>query len=69
MEVAYLSNCHCTSGSCERVYNYDNSEELEDVINPSTVDFTIFPISITRLEMKKLLLKEDGQVKMISILI
>jgi pyruvate/2-oxoglutarate/acetoin dehydrogenase E1 component len=35
--------------------SYDNSEELEDVISPSTVDFTIFPISITRLEMKKLL--------------
>ena len=35
--------------------SYDNSEELENVINPSIVDFTIFPISITRLEMKKLL--------------
>ena len=35
--------------------SYDNSEELENVIDPSIVDFTIFPISITRLEMKKLL--------------
>ena len=39
----------------ENIKNYHNSEELENVINPSIVDFTIFPISITRLEMKKLL--------------
>jgi pyruvate/2-oxoglutarate/acetoin dehydrogenase E1 component len=35
--------------------SYDNSEELENIIDHSIVDFTIFPISITRLEMKKLL--------------
>jgi transketolase C-terminal domain/subunit len=35
--------------------SYDNTEELEDIINEGEVDFTIFPISITRLEMKKLL--------------
>ncbi len=34
--------------------SYDNTEELENIILPET-DFTIFPISITRLEMKKLL--------------
>ena len=33
--------------------SYDNTEELENIILP-TADFTIFPISITRLEMKKL---------------
>jgi pyruvate/2-oxoglutarate/acetoin dehydrogenase E1 component len=33
--------------------SYDNVEELENIILP-TADFTIFPISITRLEMKKL---------------
>ena len=34
--------------------SYDNTEELENIILPKA-DFTIFPISITRLEMKKLL--------------
>jgi len=33
--------------------SYDNAEELKNIILP-TADFTIFPISITRLEMKKL---------------
>ena len=33
--------------------SYDNVEELENIILP-TADFTIFPISITRLEMKRL---------------
>jgi transketolase C-terminal domain/subunit len=33
--------------------SYDNTEELENIISPKA-DFTIFPISITRLEMKKL---------------
>jgi len=33
--------------------SYDNTEELENIIVPKA-DFTIFPISITRLEMKKL---------------
>jgi pyruvate/2-oxoglutarate/acetoin dehydrogenase E1 component len=34
--------------------SYDNTEELNDIINEGEVDFTIFPISITRLEMKEL---------------
>jgi len=33
---------------------YDNTEELENIMNNKS-DFVIFPISITRLEMKKLL--------------
>lgn len=33
--------------------SYDNTEEFENIILPKA-DFTIFPISITRLEMKKL---------------
>lgn len=41
--------------------SYDNAEELENIIHP-VADFTIFPISITRLEMKKLvqLAKQEG---------
>ena len=41
--------------------SYDNTEELKDIINDKA-DFTIFPISITRLEMKKLieLAKEEN---------
>lgn len=35
--------------------SYDNTEELYDIVNNEEVDFTIFPISITRFEMKKLL--------------
>ena len=35
--------------------SYDNTEELEDITNEGEVDFTIFPISITRFEMDKLL--------------
>jgi len=35
--------------------SYDNTKELTNIINKDTVDFTIFPISITRLEMSKLL--------------
>jgi len=41
--------------------SYDNTEELENTIHP-VADFTIFPISITRLEMKKLvqLVEQEG---------
>lgn len=41
--------------------SYDNAEELDNIIN-NEADFTIFPISITRLEMKKLveLAKEEN---------
>jgi pyruvate/2-oxoglutarate/acetoin dehydrogenase E1 component len=43
--------------------SYDNTEELKNIINPKA-DFTIFPISITRLEMNKLieLAKEEKLV-------
>lgn len=33
--------------------SYDNTEEFEDIILPEA-DFTIFPISVTRFEMKRL---------------
>jgi pyruvate/2-oxoglutarate/acetoin dehydrogenase E1 component len=33
--------------------SYDNVEELKDVFHDTKVDFTLFPISITRLEMDK----------------
>ena len=41
--------------------SYDNTEESENIIH-SVADFTIFPISITRLEMKKLvqLVEQEG---------
>jgi pyruvate/2-oxoglutarate/acetoin dehydrogenase E1 component len=35
--------------------SYDNAEELNDITSKDEVDFTIFPISITRFEMKKLI--------------
>lgn len=35
--------------------SYDNTEELHDIIYEDEVDFTIFPISITRFEMNKLI--------------
>ena len=44
--------------------SYDNTEELENTIHP-VADFTIFPISITRLEMKKLVqLAEQEGIKL-----
>ncbi len=44
--------------------SYDNTEEFQDVINDEA-DFTIFPISITRFEMKKLLeLAEQEGIKL-----
>ena len=44
--------------------SYDNTEELQDVINDEA-DFTIFPISITRFEMEKLLeLAEQEGIKL-----
>lgn len=33
--------------------SYDNDKELENIIHDTKVDFTLFPISITRLEMEK----------------
>jgi pyruvate/2-oxoglutarate/acetoin dehydrogenase E1 component len=45
--------------------SYDNTEELNDIISKDEVDFTIFPISITRLEMDKLLkLAEQEGIKL-----
>ena len=44
--------------------SYDNTEESENIIYP-VADFTIFPISITRLEMKKLVqLAEQKGIKL-----
>lgn len=43
--------------------SYDNKNELENLIN-SECDFTIFPFSVTRFEMKKLLdLCESANIK------
>jgi pyruvate/2-oxoglutarate/acetoin dehydrogenase E1 component len=45
--------------------SYDNNKELENITHDSQVDFTLFPISITRLEMEKvveLAAKEDIKV-------
>jgi len=33
--------------------SYDNDKELKNIIHDTKVDFTLFPISITRLEMEK----------------
>jgi transketolase C-terminal domain/subunit len=44
--------------------SYDNTEEFENIIHPKA-DFTIFPISITRLEMNKLVqLAEQENIKL-----
>ena len=44
--------------------SYDNTEELFNIIH-NVADFTIFPISITRLEMKKLIqLAENENIKL-----
>jgi len=44
--------------------SYDNTEEFENIIYPKA-DFTIFPISITRLEMSKLVqLAEQENIKL-----
>jgi pyruvate/2-oxoglutarate/acetoin dehydrogenase E1 component len=45
--------------------SYDNTEELLDIVNEGEVDFTIFPISITRFEITKLLqLAEQEGIKL-----
>jgi pyruvate dehydrogenase E1 component beta subunit len=44
--------------------SYDNTEEFENIVHPQA-DFTIFPISITRLEMNKLVqLAEKEGIKL-----
>ena len=56
-EYEYAYNCYMNDDVpyyiSEHRKSYDNTEELEDIVNDKA-DFTIFPISITRLEMKKL---------------
>lgn len=45
--------------------SYDNTEEFSNIFNEGEVDFTIFPISITRFEMNKLLkLAEEENIKL-----
>ena len=57
-EYQYAYDCYMNDNDpyyvSEHRKSYDNIEELENIIHP-TADFTIFPISITRLEMKKLI--------------
>lgn len=56
-EYQYVYDCFMNDDEpyyiSEHRKSYDNTEELENIILPNA-DFTIFPISITRLEMKKL---------------
>jgi len=56
-EYQYVYDCFMNEDEpyyvSEHRKSYDNTEELENIILPKA-DFTIFPISITRLEMKKL---------------
>lgn len=56
-EYEYAYDCYMNDDApyyiSEHRKSYDNTEELEDVVIDKA-DFTIFPISITRLEMKKL---------------
>jgi pyruvate dehydrogenase E1 component beta subunit len=56
-EYQYVYDCFMNEDDpyyvSEHRKSYDNTEELENIILPKA-DFTIFPISITRLEMKKL---------------
>jgi deoxyxylulose-5-phosphate synthase len=44
--------------------SYDNTSELNDIFENETPDFTIFPISITRFEMQKLVeILNDYEIK------
>ena len=44
--------------------SYDNASDLSDVFENETPDFTIFPISITRFEMSKLVeLSKEYNIK------
>jgi len=70
-EYQYVYDCFMNEDEpyyiSEHRKSYDNTEELEDIILPKA-DFTIFPISITRLEMKKLVelaKQEDIQLNII----
>jgi pyruvate/2-oxoglutarate/acetoin dehydrogenase E1 component len=67
-EYQYVYDCYMNDNDpyyvSEHRKSYDNTEELENIIYPSA-DFTIFPISITRLEMKKLVeLSEKENIKL-----
>jgi hypothetical protein len=70
-EYQYVYDCFMDEDEpyyiSEHRKSYDNTEELENIILPKA-DFTIFPISITRLEMKKLVelaKQEDIQLNII----
>jgi hypothetical protein len=48
--------------------SYDNTSDLSDVIENENPDFTIFPISITRFEMDKLVeLSKEYNIKILMI--
>jgi len=65
-EYQYVYDCFMDDDEpyyiSEHRKSYDNTEELKNIIQDTKVDFTLFPISITRLEMKKLLelTKKEG---------
>jgi len=58
-EYQYAYDCYMNEDEpyyiSEHRKSYDNTEELESIIHEEEVDFTIFPVSITRLEMAKLI--------------
>jgi pyruvate/2-oxoglutarate/acetoin dehydrogenase E1 component len=58
-EYQYAYDCYMNDNDpyyiSEHRKSYDNTEELESIIHEEEVDFTIFPVSITRLEMAKLI--------------
>jgi len=57
-EYQYAYNCYMNDNDpyyiSEHRKSYDNEDELRTFIDDKEVDFTIFPLSITRLEMTKL---------------
>lgn len=57
-EYQYAYDCYMNDNEpyyiSEHRKSYDNTEDLKSIIQEDEVDFTIFPLSITRLEMTKL---------------
>ena len=57
-EYQYAYDCYMNNNDpyyiSEHRKSYDNEDELRTFIDDKEVDFTIFPLSITRLEMTKL---------------
>jgi pyruvate/2-oxoglutarate/acetoin dehydrogenase E1 component len=57
-EYQYAYDCYMNDNDpyyiSEHRKSYDNEDELRTFIDDKEVDFTIFPLSITRLEMTKL---------------